>query len=32
MTTGTRLRVPECLTKAEWAKRGVEIDELTKQQ
>ena len=31
-TTGTRLRVPECLTKAEWAKRGVDIDELTKQQ
>ena len=31
-TTGTRLRVPECLTKAEWEKRGVDIDDLTKQQ
>jgi hypothetical protein len=31
-TTGTRLRVPECLTKAEWERRGVDIDELTKQQ
>ena len=31
-TTGTRLRIPECLTKAEWARRGVDIDELTKQQ
>ena len=31
-TTGTRLRIPECKTKAEWAKKGVDIDELTKQQ
>jgi hypothetical protein len=31
-TTDTRLRVSECKTKADWAKRGVDIDELQKQQ
>ena len=31
-TTGTRLRTPECRTKADWARRGVDIDELKKQQ
>jgi hypothetical protein len=31
-TTDTRLRVPECRTKGDWAKRGVDIDELQKQQ
>jgi hypothetical protein len=31
-TTDTRLRIPECRTKADWAKRGIDIDELQKQQ
>ena len=31
-TTDTRLRVPECRTKEDWAKRGIDIDELQKQQ
>lgn len=26
--TGSRLRAAQCLTKAEWARRGVDIDEL----
>jgi hypothetical protein len=30
--TDTRIHSRECKTKAEWAKRGVDIDELTKQQ
>jgi hypothetical protein len=29
-TTDTRIYTRECRTKAEWAKRGVDIDELTK--
>jgi hypothetical protein len=29
-TTGTRLGVPVCLTKADWDRRGVDIDALTK--
>jgi hypothetical protein len=28
--TGTRLYTRECRTKAEWAKRGVDVDELSK--
>jgi len=31
-TTGTRIYTHECRTKSEWAKRGVDIDELQKQQ
>ena len=31
-TTDTRIRTPECRTKSEWTKRGVDIDELQKQQ
>jgi hypothetical protein len=31
-TTGTRLRIPECRTKADWAKRGVDVDDLQKPQ
>jgi hypothetical protein len=29
--TGSRLRSAECLTKAEWAQRGVDIDALRRQ-
>ena len=31
-STGTRIYTHECRTKSEWAKRGVDIDELKKQQ
>jgi hypothetical protein len=31
-TTGTKIITRECHTKAEWAKRGVVIDELKKAQ
>jgi hypothetical protein len=31
-TTGTKIVTRECRTKADWAKRGVDIDELKKQQ
>ena len=31
MTTGSRLYIRECLTKAEWARRGIEVDEDSKQ-
>ena len=30
--TGSRIYTHECRTKSEWAKRGVDIDELQKQQ
>ena len=30
--TGTRIVTRECRTKADWAKRGIDIDELKKQQ
>jgi len=30
--TGSRLYTRECRTKADWAKRGVDIDEAAKQQ
>jgi hypothetical protein len=29
--TGTRLQSRECLTKAEWARRGVDVDELRRR-
>lgn len=29
--TGSRLKDNECLSKAEWAKRGVDVDRLQKQ-
>jgi hypothetical protein len=29
-TTDTRIHTRECRTKAEWTRRGVDIDELTK--
>ncbi|HEX6783399.1 MAG TPA: hypothetical protein VF098_01920 [Sphingomicrobium sp.] len=30
--TGTRIYSRECRTKSEWARRGVDIDEMQKQQ
>jgi hypothetical protein len=29
--TGSRMRTTQCLTKAEWAQRGVDIDELRRK-
>lgn len=29
--TGSRMRSTQCLTKAEWARRGVDIDELRRR-
>ena len=30
-STGSRIRGSECLTKAEWAKRGVDVDNLARK-
>jgi hypothetical protein len=30
-STGSRIRGSECLTKSEWAKRGVDVDNLARK-
>jgi hypothetical protein len=30
-STGSRIREKKCLTKAEWAKRGVDVDEVLRK-
>ena len=30
-STGSRLRDTDCLTKSEWAKRGVDVDKLARK-